>query len=530
MKRRLSRVFSRAMGFPWDQDARPPGAERRNIPKSIRFQLLATVNSTMAVLVIAFLMLDYQRELDNRLEQKQVALQEEAKTILPAVLHLRREGTEPVQEYLDAVCGRMRDAQSPGHHIAVRLGETVLQATAHRRSSPEIFHAIEQASKSNERRVEFRNQELIVGSARFAGVTIYVSENLGMLRRSVLGHLLWHLAEIFLLGVVAAFVVSAVLLRIIAQPLHRLATTVHQVTVGNLAARSSSFNSMELADLSEAINAMSVSLEAADQERRGEMAKARQIQQHLLPTATEIPGLSLSALYQPATEVAGDYYDLAQLPDESWLVCVADVCGHGVPAAMSAAMLKAFLMHAIEHHVAPHELLAFVNQRFATVSPTGMFASMLLVRWDPHHQNLQYASAGHEPGWCVSADGGTRMVEATGLPLGIDVEASWTTETLEISPGDRLLLITDGVTETFNPQKELFGRNRLGQLLVQYQDEPLEELRERIDDALVQYRDGTSATDDTTLVIVEFAHTRRPRASSQLPRSPGVLGIERHAG
>ena len=410
-------------------------------------RLLVTVNAAMAALVLAFLALDYRRELADGLVQKQVALEEEAKTLLPAVLRLRRDGSKAVQEYLDAVCGRMRDAQSPGHHIAVRLDEAVVQATAHRRSSADLFRAMEEASRSPGRRAQFRDRDLVVGSAQAAGVATFVSEELGVLRHAVLGRILWPLAGVLALGAVAAGLVSTVLLRVVDKPLRRLVATVDHIAAGNLSARARACNSVELTSLSESINAMAASLEDADRHRRREMARARQIQEHLLPKEIEIPGLRLAALYRPARGVAGDYYDALSLPDGSWLLCIADVSGHGVPAALSAAMLKAFLLHAAEHHVAPDQILAFVSRRFAAASPPGLFASMLLVRWAPGADALSYAGAGHEPAWLLSDEGEPRPLKATGLFLGIEGEATWGTRTLPVRPGDRLLLVTDGAAE-----------------------------------------------------------------------------------
>ena len=486
-------------------------------PRTVRFRLLVTVNAAMAVLVTIFLVLDYRRELSDRMLQKQVALEEEAKTILPAVRHLRQEGADAVQQYLDSVCGQMRDAQSPGHHIAVRAPDGAVQATAHGRSSPELFRAMVRGARSPVHRANVGRRELVVGSAEAAGVAAYVSEELGPLRRSVLGQILWRLAGMLALGIVAALLVSTVLLRTVAKPLNRLVATVGQIAAGDFAARARAFKSAELTSLSEAINSMAVSLEHAERQRRDEMARARRIQQHLLPGEIDVPGLSLTAIYRPASDVAGDYYDVMKLPDETWLLCIADVSGHGVPAAMSAAMLKAFLQHAIEHHVAPERLLAFINRRFAAASPPGLFASMLLARWHPATGSLTYASAGHEPAWLLSEGREPLPLEATGLFLGIDAESSWTTRSVPVGPGDRLLLLTDGAAETFDPRQELFGRDRLRCLLIQNQDEPLEELLGALDDALTAHREGALPTDDTTLVAAEFVGEELKASFSSSP-------------
>ena len=103
--------------------------------RSLRFRLLAAVNIAIVILWGAFLTVDHHREITERIAEKHVALQEETKTLLPAVVRIRPHGEAAVQRYIDDVCGRMQDTSSPGHHIAVRLDGKVLQAVAHRRAS-----------------------------------------------------------------------------------------------------------------------------------------------------------------------------------------------------------------------------------------------------------------------------------------------------------------------------------------------------------------------------------------------------------
>lgn len=473
-------------------------------PRNIRFQLLIAVNTAMAILLLAFLILDYNREIADRVAEKCVALEEEAKTLLPAVARIRAGGIQAVQGYVDDVCGSMRDASSPGHHIAVRLDKTVVQALAHDRASPEMFEAMQAAAQSPSGRAKFGDEELVIGSHRYGNLTVYVSEQLTNLRRSVRKQIVPRLAGIVLLAVVAAAIVNLVFLRLVARPLERLVATVHEIADGRLGARAGPFNSEEFTYLADAINTMSSSLAEADRRRRQEMGKARRIQQHLLPDGVKVPGMNVAHLYQPAAEVAGDYFDVVVLPDGTWLLCVADVTGHGIPAAMSAAMLKTLLLHATERDTDLDRILRMINQRFAAVSLTGDFASMLLARWDPEAGTLQYASAGHETAWFLPADGEARELLSTGWLLAVRPDATWKTETLPVSPGDRLLMLTDGVTEALSPQEELFGRQRLAKVFIRCRDDSVSDTVRAIDSALSEHRGGTTLGDDATVLAVEF--------------------------
>ena len=114
--------------------------------RSVRFRLLAAANTAIVLLLGVFLILDYRQEIVGRVAEKHTALEEETKTLLPAVLRIRLHGDQAVQRYIDDVCGRMQDSSSPGHHIAAQMNATVLQAVAHHRASIAIFEVMRQAA------------------------------------------------------------------------------------------------------------------------------------------------------------------------------------------------------------------------------------------------------------------------------------------------------------------------------------------------------------------------------------------------
>lgn len=473
-------------------------------PKTIRFQLLLAVNGAMGLLLLVFLILDYYREITDRVAEKHVALEEEAKTLLPAVSRMRPQGIEAVQGYLDNVCGSMRDTHSPGHHIAVDLGGSVLQALTHQRSSPEMFAAMQAAARSPTHRATFGDEELVVGVAQQQDLTVLVSEQLTNVRQSVRRQIIPRLAGITLVGIVAAAVVNLVFLRMVARPLGELVATVQQIAQGRLGAQAGPFNNEEFTYLADAINTMSTSLAETDRQRRNEMAKARRIQEHLLPNGVDIPGLTIAHHYQPAAEVAGDYYDFVALSNGTWLLCIADVTGHGIPAAMGAMMLKTLLLHATEHHSDLRQILRQINDQFGPVSLTEDFASMLLAKWNPGTGTLEYASAGHESGWFLRANGSLRELPSTGWLLGVQTEANWETETFLVSPKDRLMLVTDGASEALDGQGAMFGRDRLAREFSQGRHAVALEAVRQIKEALANHCGGMTPSDDVTIVVAEF--------------------------
>ena len=471
--------------------------------RSIRFRLLAAVNAAITLLFGIFLVLDYQRQIAEGVAEKHIVLEEETKTLLPAVIRLAPYGNEAIQRYIDDVCGRMRDATSPGHHIAVCLDAAVLQSLAHHRASDAMFEAMKAAGKSPTHRANYGEEELIVGTSQQADTVVYVSEYFSSIQQAAQRQVLRRLPRIVLLLVVVAVIVNVVFLRMAARPLRQLVDTVRQIGEGKLGVRAEPFKSEEFDYLADAINSMSSALAETEQRRRLEMDRARGIQEQLLPGEVQAPGLTFAHLYQPAEDVAGDYCDMLLLPDGACLVCIADVVGHGVPAALSAAMLKAYLQDAAEHHTDPGEILRFLNYRLAVISQTDNFATMCIAVVDSDRETLHYASAGHEYGLLLKANGHVSELPSTGLVLGIIKDTDWTTETLHVGPGDRLLLVTDGVTEAMNPEGELFGRQRLAGVFETCKDIDIREAVKQIGHVVAEYCAGRAQTDDITLLALE---------------------------
>ncbi len=489
--------------------------------RSVRFRLLAAINTAIVLLLGVFLILDYRQEIAHRVAEKHVALEEETKTLLPAVLRMRPHGEQAVQRYIDDVCGRMQDSSSPGHHIAVQMNGTVLQAVAHHRASTAIFEAMKRAAAAPAHRAQFDNEELVVGSTRQDGTTVYVSEYMSNIRHTARGQILRRLPRIVLLVVVTAIVVNLVFLRMAARPLRKLVEAVQRIAQGEFGLQTGPFRSEEFDHLAGAVNTMSTALAENERRRRNEMDRARNIQQQLLPGEVDVPGLRLAHFYRPAEDVAGDYYDIISLPSGACLVAVADVTGHGVPAALSATMLKAYLQDASEHHDDPSDILRYLNHRLTGVAQTENFATMFVAVVDSDRNTLRYASAGHDPGLLLRTDGGVTELSSTGLVLGILDDADWSTEALTVGLGDRLLLTTDGVTEAFSPAGELFGRERLADEFVASASQAIKECSKRIRHSIDEHCDTRVPTDDITLVVLEIAETPETVVKGTSPGEPG---------
>ncbi len=197
-----------------------------------------------------------------------------------------------------------------------------------------------------------------------------------------------------------------------------------------------------------------------------ELETARQIQLSILPSGVpKIEGLDIAARYVPMTSVAGDFYDFIVVDEKHIGILVADVSGHGMPAALIASMLKIALATQESHAADPAQVLLGLNQALC-----GKFqhhfvtAAYLFV--DMQKRTMSYAGAGHPPLllWGGSPKG-VRDVLENGLFLGRFPFATYSSVQLPLQAGDRALLYTDGVPETTNPAEVQFGADRFRQFL-----------------------------------------------------------------
>jgi sigma-B regulation protein RsbU (phosphoserine phosphatase) len=207
-------------------------------------------------------------------------------------------------------------------------------------------------------------------------------------------------------------------------------------------------------------------LQEANRRLDHEMQQVGRMQRHLLPrTLPRIEGLELAASYVTCNRAGGDYYDVLPLPGGRWGLFVADVSGHGTPAAVLMAMLHT-LLHAYPGAPAPpSEVLAHINRHLLAAAPEGMFATVFYGIYDPPSRRLRYASAGHPPprlrhGASIHAVDGPG-----GLPLGIAARDGWPEQEVRLAPGAALLLYTDGILEGSNAAGEPFGLERLDDAL-----------------------------------------------------------------
>ena len=240
-----------------------------------------------------------------------------------------------------------------------------------------------------------------------------------------------------------------------------------------------------------------------------EMKVVADIQRSLLPAQMpNIPTMALAAHYQTSHRAGGDYYDFFPLPDGKWGLLIADVSGHGTPAAVLMAVT-----HSLAHSypgpaMPPGRMLEHVNNhltaRYTAQSDT--FVTAFYGVYDPADRSLTYASAGHNPPRLKRCVDGTLdlLNGATGLPLGISPVEKYREQTYRLVPGDQLVLYTDGITEANNEQGEMFGLARLDKVLEKCAV-GAPDLLQSVLNALREFTGDEPAHDDRTLLVAKIS-------------------------
>jgi PAS domain S-box-containing protein len=243
-----------------------------------------------------------------------------------------------------------------------------------------------------------------------------------------------------------------------------------------------------------------------------ELQAAEAVQQRLYPAAPpSIEGLEIAGASYPAEVTCGDYFDFIPLPDGSLVVAVGDVSGHGLAPALHMVETRAYLRALLLGGVSLGECLQRLNGLLASDMAEGSFVSLFLARFTPGGRSLTYASAGHEAR-VLRADGRAERLVNTGLVLALIPTIEPPQEVaVPLSPGDVLLLPTDGLAETISRDDQLFGWERIVEIAAAHRDDAPRELIDRLYRAGREFADGLPRRDDVTMVVARVRSPEAPR-------------------
>lgn len=319
-------------------------------------------------------------------------------------------------------------------------------------------------------------------------------------------------AILFILVEIVSLVVGSRIAALITRGVAGLRRAAVAVGAGDFSARVSVPTQDEIGDLAESFNRMAAGLEegqraALERERlRRELELARRIQARLLPESPPaLPGLDMAATNEMSLQVGGDYYDFVPTADGRTAICVADVAGKGVAAALLMSNVKAALLSSAAVDRGPVAITGRVNRLLEQSIEPGRFVTFFLAVLDPDSLRFEYVNAGHPAPMLLRADGTLERLERGGTILGIDASAAFEAGAGSLRPGDLLAMFTDGVTEAQGAGDELFGEERIEEILRRECRQPAALLLDRLVGAVREYEGTRGQSDDLTAVVVKVA-------------------------
>ncbi len=254
-----------------------------------------------------------------------------------------------------------------------------------------------------------------------------------------------------------------------------------------------------------------------------EMNIARNIQMELLPKSfPKLPGLDMFAFTVPARHVGGDCYDVIDMGDSKLAITIGDVSGKGTPAAILMANVQAAVRVLSESRVPAAELITRVNRLVHGYTEDGVFITFFYSILDTRTGEVVYVNAGHNPPCILRRDGSREYLDRGGLVIGVMPNSEYDVGRATLHTGDDLVLYTDGVTEAENLEEEMYGEERLEQLLIEHRHASAREIEERVYTSVKDFAAGASQTDDLTMVIVKMTSDSADEETAEAPDSPRI--------
>lgn len=359
----------------------------------------------------------------------------------------------------------------------------------------------------------------------------------GMSFGQVLLIMLLIIGGLFLVIQSVAFVMGVSLARSITGAIHELFEGTRRVQAEDLSHRIRVRSRDQFGALASSFNSMVENIEELLEQKvvkerlQQELQIARDIQTSLLPSETLRRGdLTLAAACRPAREIGGDYCDFFPLDEDRIGLLVADVSGKGASAALYMAELKGLMLALSKTHQSPRALLGEVNRVLSTNLGRTSFVTMTYAVLDLRHRTLVHARAGHTPLIHLRAGDAfprTRLLAPEGLVLGVRMESVRSRfegllkeHTITLSPGDVVVLFTDGISEAMNGIRDLYGEDRLCLCVEEHAELEPDALCDEIFESVREFADGAEQHDDMTMIVLKVG-------KGAVPVTPGLVAEAR---
>ncbi len=234
-----------------------------------------------------------------------------------------------------------------------------------------------------------------------------------------------------------------------------------------------------------------------------EVQLARQIQQTFIPESLpQFPEWELAARWKTARQVGGDFYDVFDLPNGRLGLFIADVADKGVPAALFMALTRTLVRAAVTEADSPAEAMKRVNDLLIPDTKQGMFVTAVYAVLDMQTSELTYVNAGHNPPLWLKQDGTITRLTRTAIALGVVEDGRVEQRTIRFESCDNLLLYTDGLTESFNVEGDLYGEERLLQAIRSTHCSSASDLLDAVEKSLLNFAQDMPPADDLTMLVL----------------------------
>lgn len=260
-------------------------------------------------------------------------------------------------------------------------------------------------------------------------------------------------------------------------------------------------------------------LEEVNRGMKNDLEVASRLQKALLPpvVTTELAGVNVTWALEPCQELAGDTLDFFLIDDQHIGLYILDVSGHGLVAAMlsvtlhrslspfpqQSSLLEQPLSGSSYRPPPPAQLAEELNEKFLMDPALPQYFTLIYGILNVSSRRFQYVCAGHPGPVCVSLEGSATLLQTEGFPIGLLPEARYEEHSLDLEPGQRLYLYSDGITETMDLQKREFGQRRLREVLAEHRHLPLDETVSVLLEKVKEWKGNAPHTDDLSIIAVE---------------------------
>lgn len=339
-----------------------------------------------------------------------------------------------------------------------------------------------------------------------------IDEQMGLLYRQL---------GLLIAGMVIIVIVIALLYnRMVIRPVKLISKASKDVADGDYKVKVSVKNKDEIGTLSYSFNDMVRSLDTTTNQLKetiGELEEqndliqheldiARSIQEGMLPATVDYDRVKVATYYKALEKISGDYYDIVEFPDGSLGIIIADVSGHGIPAALITIMAKFLFYTYGAEYQSPAELMERMNREIAKTVKTGDYITAFYMIIDPGN-GVRYANAGHHNTLVhKKKTGEIEELEEEGIYLGLieELPTPYGVSKGRLEKGDRIILYTDGISEQANPEGEQYGDDRLKEQIKAHYELPIDKIVSDIIEDVNQFSGGSKRIDDYTLFAIEI--------------------------